>query len=172
MHSFNCTSTETRDDSIGKFPLLTDGYSPTCSKFELETKRHNICVEEGLTPGNLSESIVISAWALTLSIYIGSSNVSFHVLLNDESRWRTSMFHIDACENQTQQQFVQKSQNLLQKLKSKSISNEDVGDIELLEQPVNTAIVIGHVSSGSDLSTLKFVKVFPFPLYLFDIDNG
>ncbi|EGE02979.1 nonribosomal peptide synthetase [Trichophyton equinum CBS 127.97] len=160
VHSFNCTSTETRDDSIGKFPLLTDGYSPTCSKFELETKRHNICVEEGLTPGNLSESIVISAWALTLSIYIGSSNVSFHVLLNDETRWRTSMFHIDACENQTQQQFVQKSQNLLQKLKSKSISNENIGDIELLEQPVNTAIVIGHVSSRSDLSALKFVKKF------------
>lgn len=164
VRSYNCTSNENRDDSIGKFPLLTDGYSPPCSKFELETKRHNVCVEGDLTPGNLSESIVISAWALTLSIYIGTSKVSFHVLLKDESQWRTSIFHIDASENQTQQQFVQKSHSLLQKLKSESISNEEVGDREILEQPVNTAILIGHVSSRMDLSTLKFVKVFPFSL--------
>ncbi|EFQ99085.1 hypothetical protein MGYG_02098 [Nannizzia gypsea CBS 118893] len=157
--SSTLVSIENGSDSIGMFPLLTDGHAPVGSKFDLETKHHKILGEEALTTGNLSESVIISAWAITLSIYIGTPKVSFHVLLNDGFQWRASIFHLNATENQTQQQIVQKSRSLLQHLKSESILHEVT--VRELEQPVNTAIVLGHVYGRSALPTLNFTRVFP-----------
>ncbi|KAM5469141.1 NRPS cluster protein [Microsporum audouinii] len=148
---------ERLEGSIGLFPSLNDGYIADSTKSDTEGKAHENILGSGLALENFSESAIIAAWALTLCKYIGESKVSFYVLLSDGLRWRTSVFHLTANEDQTQRQFLQQSHNLLQALKSGNglLETED-GVLELPDQSVNTAIVFRDIASGSTISRPKF----------------